>query len=96
MLASLHHKEGLASQKTFEKQTMPEFGNPYFDDCPELLILNHVTVQMIQLLQPFAPLKLLRLHNTSNTARMSYGQDKINHQDKFPSTFQDSKVQEEV
>ena len=40
MLASLHHKEGLVSQKTFEMQTMPEFGNPYFDDCLELLILN--------------------------------------------------------
>ena len=38
MLASLHHKEGLVSQKTFEKQTIPEFVNPYFDDCPELLI----------------------------------------------------------
>ena len=40
MLASSYHKEGLVSQKTFEMQTMPEFGNPYFDDCPELLILN--------------------------------------------------------
>ena len=41
MLASSHHKERLASsQKTLEKQTIPEFGNPYFNDCPELLILN--------------------------------------------------------
>ena len=38
--SSSYHKEGLVSQKTFEMQTMPEFGNPYFDDCPELLILN--------------------------------------------------------
>ena len=48
---------------------------------------------MIKLLQVFAPLKLLQLHNTSNTARMSYGQDKINHQEKLPS-IQDSKLQE--
>ena len=41
----LHH-EGLASQRTFKKQTpslidtITEFGNPFLDDCPELLILN--------------------------------------------------------
>ena len=40
MLAGSYHKERLVSQKTFEMQTMPEFGNPYFDDCLELLILN--------------------------------------------------------
>ncbi len=42
----LHHEEGLASQKTFKKQVqdlvdaVTEFGNPFLDDCPELLILN--------------------------------------------------------
>ena len=42
----LHHEEGLASQRTFKKQTqslidtITKFGNPFLDDCPELLILN--------------------------------------------------------
>ena len=42
----LRHEEGLASQRTFKKQTqslidtVTEFGNPFLDDYPELLILN--------------------------------------------------------
>ena len=42
----MHHEEGIASQRTFKKQTqnlidtVTEFGNPFLDDCPELLILN--------------------------------------------------------
>lgn len=42
----MHHEEGLAMQKAFKKQaqnlmdTITKFGNPFLDDCPELLILN--------------------------------------------------------
>ena len=42
----LHHKEGLAIQKQFKQQvnslvdTIDGFGNPFQDDCSELLILN--------------------------------------------------------
>ena len=41
-----HHEEGLASQLSFKKQvqslidTVTGFGNPFEDDCSELLILN--------------------------------------------------------
>ena len=42
----LHHEEGIATQKAFKKQmkdlidTINKFGNPFLDDCPELIILN--------------------------------------------------------
>lgn len=41
-----HHEEGFAVQKAFVKQTdsliqvIREYGNPFQDDCPELLVLN--------------------------------------------------------
>jgi len=41
-----HHTEGHASQKQFQEQTsnlvrvISSYGNPFQDDCPELLILN--------------------------------------------------------
>ena len=41
-----HHEEGLATQLSFKKQvqslidTVTGFGNPFEDDCSELLILN--------------------------------------------------------
>lgn len=42
----LHHEEGLAAQKNFKQQVnslvdvINAFGNPFEDDCPELLVLN--------------------------------------------------------
>ncbi|MES9881369.1 MAG: hypothetical protein ABW185_10860, partial [Sedimenticola sp.] len=43
---NLHHAEGLATQKLFHQQSqnltdvIAGFGNPFEDDCPELLVLN--------------------------------------------------------
>ena len=42
----LHHEERIATQKAFKKQmkdlidTINKFGNPFLDDCPELIILT--------------------------------------------------------
>ena len=41
-----HHEEGLATQKKFQEQVksllsvITTFGNPFEDNCPELLVLN--------------------------------------------------------
>lgn len=41
-----HHEEGLSAQKLFQKQTnnliqtINGYGNPFSDDCPELLVLH--------------------------------------------------------
>lgn len=41
-----HHEQGLSTQKTFQSHvknlvsTIPEMGNPFKDDCPELLALD--------------------------------------------------------
>lgn len=41
-----HHEEGLSTQQSYKKQVtslvqvITGYGNPFFDDCPELLILN--------------------------------------------------------
>ena len=53
----LHHEEGLTSQEAFKKQTRnlvdttSNFGNPFLDDCSELLILDDsviITVRSIE------------------------------------------------
>ena len=44
--AHLYHEEGAAVQKSFKKQTqafvdtITEFGNPFLNECPELLALH--------------------------------------------------------
>ena len=37
-----HHEQGLSTQKTFQSQVniISEMGNPFQDDCPELLALD--------------------------------------------------------
>ena len=40
-----HHEEGLTSQRSFQQvnnhtSTIIDYGNPFQDDCPELLILH--------------------------------------------------------
>ena len=42
----MHHEEGLSSQRSFQNQVtrlvqvISDFGNPFEDDCPELLLLH--------------------------------------------------------
>ena len=50
----LHHQEGLANQIKIKQQVqslievISTYGNPFEDDCPELLILNYEIVQTNQ------------------------------------------------
>ena len=47
-----HHEKGLSMQKTFQSHVknlvnvVTEMGNPFLDDCPELLALDTCSAQM--------------------------------------------------
>ena len=75
---------------------MPEFGNPYFDDCPELLILNSRDCADDSVFATVSSIETIAtaLHQQYCQDVIWTGQNQTSR--KLPSTFQDSKVLEEV
>lgn len=72
-----HHEEGVAAQKTFKKQalslieTISKFGNPFLDDCPELLILNSRDCADDAVITTVRSIEAIGTAKFQNTTRMS-------------------------
>ena len=68
----MHHEEGLSSQKTFQSQVnklgqcISDFGNPFKDDCPELLLLHTRNCADNSIVVTVEPLRTLAKNNTNN------------------------------